>query len=228
MKKQTILLEPGSGHRASVIWLHGLGADGSDFVSLAQELRLPVRLGVRFVFPHAPVRPVTINGGMEMHAWYDVRGMDISDEEDEEGFRASAAQINALIERELQDGLPASRIVLAGFSQGGALSLYAGLRCVHQLAGLLVLSAYLPLRERLTAEARRENRQTPILMLHGTWDPVIPHFLAKRSCARLQELGYSVQWRDYPMAHMLCPQQVMDIRDWLVEVLSAAVTGAEQ
>ena len=222
IEQEAILLEPTGPSRATVLWLHGLGADGGDFAPVAAELRMPRDLGLRFVFPHAPERPITVNGGLRMRAWYDVRGTDISHDEDEEVFRESARRIHALLEGEAKSGIDSSRTVLAGFSQGGAVALYAGLRYPRPLAGLLALSAYLPLPDRLASEAAPQNRETPILMLHGQLDPVVPLSLAQRSRRRLQELDYRVEWRDYSMPHTVCPQELFEIRAWLLRILAPA------
>lgn len=216
---------------ASVIWMHGLGADGYDFVDIIPELQLPRTLGVRFIFPHAPQRPVTINGGYVMRAWYDLLSPDISGagsgsgsdpgNEDAAGIRASEQAIHALVQREINKGIPASRIVLAGFSQGGAIALHTGLRYPQRLAGILGLSAYLPLASNLRAEQHPANAETPILMLHGYDDTVITIEEAEGACAVLKECGYAVEWRAYPMAHSLCPQEIYDIGVWLRRVLAA-------
>lgn len=204
---------------ASVIWLHGLGADGNDFAPIVPELGLASE--VRFVFPHAPARPVTINGGYVMRAWYDIRTVQIDAEEDEAGIRASAAQVETLIARERERGVPDRRIVLAGFSQGGAIALHTGLRHSPALAGILALSTYLPLPDRLSPEAAPAAADVPILMCHGSADTIVPVELAERSRARLMEAGYAVEWRSYPMPHSVCPEEVADIATWLRRVLSA-------
>ncbi len=197
---------------ASVIFLHGLGADGHDLAPLAAELDLP---GVRFVFPHAPVRPVTINGGYRMRAWYDVLGADFGAGQDEAGIRESEQQLRALIRREVERGMPASRIVLAGFSQGGAIALHTALRYPERLAGTVALSGYLPLMETLPAEAHLANKDMPILLAHGTGDAVIPLALGEASCRRLKALGFPVTWRSYPMPHTLCAAEIEDAKGWL-------------
>ncbi len=214
-KQNAVIIEPLSTHKASVIWLHGLGADGHDFVPVVPELHLPDILGIRFIFPHAPVRPVTINGGMSMRAWYDVRQTDLSKQEDAESIEDSARIVNSYIKEELASGISADKIVIAGFSQGGAIILFAGLRYPERLAGLLALSAYLPLPDRLADEAHAENAKIPVMMLHGIFDPVIPVYLGKRSCDFLQQAGYPVEWRTYAMQHAVCPQEIRDISLWL-------------
>ena len=217
-----IEIETGPAPRAAVIWMHGLGADGHDFEPIVPELDLPDSLPVRFVFPHAPMRPVTINAGMVMRAWYDVAGQGGTRREDEEGVRASQRAIEALIEREKKRGLTAGQIVLAGFSQGGAMALQTGLRHPERLAGLLVLSSFLPLPDTLAAEASLANRDVPIFMAHGTHDPLIPVSRARDSRDRLLALGYRVQWREYPMAHAVCAEEIADLSAWLRRVLSPA------
>jgi len=224
---------------ASVIWMHGLGADGYDFVDIIPELQLPRTLGVRFIFPHAPQRPITINGGYVMRAWYDLLSHDIasapapdisgsragsdlrSGNEDDAGIRASEQAIRALIQREINKGIPASRIVLAGFSQGGAIALHTGLRYPQHLAGILGLSTYLPLASNLRAERHPANADTPVLMLHGHDDTVITIEEAESACAALKACGYAVEWHAYPMAHSLCSQEIYDIGVWLRRVLAA-------
>ncbi|MGH8458841.1 MAG: alpha/beta hydrolase [Nevskiales bacterium] len=213
-------LEPDTPATASVIWLHGLGADGNDFVPIVPELRLPESLAVRFIFPHAPVRPVTLNGGMRMRAWYDILGLDRTAREDETGIRESQAQIEALIGRENTRGIPSERIVLAGFSQGGAITLQTGLRYPEKLAGLMVLSGYLTLRDRLATEASAANRSTPIFMAHGEFDYMLPMQLGSFSRDQLQQLGYSVDWHCYPMEHQVCAEEIREVAAWLKTVLA--------
>jgi len=215
-----VILEPPAPPTAAVIWLHGLGADGHDFVPIVDELGLPADLPVRFVFPHAPVRPVSINGGMPMRAWYDITP-DMR-RQDEAGIRASARAVEGYLEREIAAGIPAERIVLAGFSQGGAITLHTGLRQPRRLAGLLALSTYLPLPERYAAEARPERKDTPILMCHGQHDPMLPLQLGAWSRDALREGGFSVDWREYPMQHNVCAEEVADIGAWLRARLQSA------
>jgi phospholipase/carboxylesterase len=208
---------------ATVIWMHGLGADGYDFVPIVKELEtgtLPgLESGVRFIFPHAPVRPVTINNGMSMRAWYDIKMVDLVRQEDDAGVRASQAEIEKLIAREKERGIPASRIVLAGFSQGGAITLQAGLRHPERLAGLMVLSSYLPLAGSVAAEASPANRDVPILMAHGTRDPVVQLVRATTSREQLEALGYKIEWHDYPMEHSVCLEEIQAVRAWLGKIL---------
>ena len=216
---ETVEVEPRRGADASVVLLHGLGADGHDFESLVPELRLPASSAVRWVFPNAPVRPVTINGGARMRAWYDIAGLDRRVPQDEAGIRASAEAVRALLAREHDRGIASDRIVLAGFSQGGAIALFAGLREPARLAGVLALSTYLPLADRLDAEAHPANAAVPILMAHGTHDSMVPLALAEGSRALLLERGYDLDFRTYPMPHSLCAEEVTDIREWLLRVL---------
>jgi phospholipase/carboxylesterase len=216
---ETIEIETGSAPSAAVVWLHGLGADGNDFVPIVKELRLPSQLRLRFVFPHAPMMPVTINNGYVMRAWYDVTFDGLDRRPDARGIVASQSAIAALLAREKARGIAAERIVLAGFSQGGAITLQAGLRHGETLAGLMVLSSYLPLPGTLAAEAAPANAQTPIFMAHGTDDPVIDIELARRSRALLAEQGYRVQWHEYPMPHSVCLEEIADISRWLQQVL---------
>ena len=203
----------------AVIWLHGLGADGHDFEPLVPELRLPQDLPLRFVFPHAPVRPVTLNGGVPMRAWYDIFSIDRDGPIDEEGIRQSADTLVALIEREHQRGVPFDRIVVAGFSQGGAIACHSALRFSHKLAGLMALSTYIPLRSTLQKEVAdsdtSQSTDLPIFMAHGTYDPVLPYHLGTTSRDTLQNLGYTVEWHEYPMQHAVCADEIDDIRHWL-------------
>ena len=207
---------------ATVIVLHGLGADGNDFVPIVQQLDLRAAGAVRFVFPHAPVRPVTINGGMSMRAWYDILGFDLARREDEPGLRASLADVEALIGREKSRGVAASRIVLAGFSQGCAMALLTGLRHAERLGGIAGLSGYLPLAARLAAERSGANHDVPIFLAHGRQDPVLAYDRGIASRDALLALGYPVEWHDYAMAHSVCPQEVVDLGRWLGRVLAPA------
>jgi phospholipase/carboxylesterase len=220
---ESLEIETGLSPRAAVIWMHGLGADGNDFVPIVPELSLPASLPVRFVFPHAPMRPVTINAGHVMRAWYDVRDDRGERREDVAGVRASQERIEALIEREKARGIPPARIVLAGFSQGGAMALHTGLRHPERLAGIMALSCFLPLAETLDTEASPANRDVPILMAHGTHDPLIPIDRARHSRDRLAALGYRVAWREYPMPHSVCAEEIADVATWLREVLPPMV-----
>lgn len=217
---ETIEVETGPAPSASVIWLHGLGADGNDFVPLVSELGLPGTLSLRFVFPHAPMRPVTINRGYVMRAWYDIIEREGAWREDAAGVRESGRLVEALLERETARGIPAQRIVLAGFSQGGAMALYAGPRYPERLAGIMALSCALPLADSLGSEASPANLDVPIFMAHGTHDPVVPLARATRSRDLLIGLGYRVNWREYSMPHSVCPEEVNHIVEWLAGVLA--------
>lgn len=201
----------------SVIWMHGLGADGNDFVPIVPELMLPEELKVRFIFPHAPIQPVTINGGMQMRAWFDIKSLDRNLSIDQEGLERSRAGIEALMQREQERGVPGNRQVLAGFSQGGAMALYIGLRYPQSLAGIMALSTWLPANESLAAEASDANRDTSIFMAHGSFDPMVPCALGEMSRDHLQQSGYEVSWHSYPMQHQVCLEQIADIGRWLTE-----------
>jgi phospholipase/carboxylesterase len=213
-----IEIETGPRPRAAVIWLHGLGADGHDFEPIVPELGLPASLPVRFVFPHAPVRPVTLNQGMRMRAWYDIYRLG-GGPEDEQGIRASESLLKTLIEKEKGRGIETGKIVIAGFSQGGAIALQAALRYPERLAGVLALSTYLPLASHLGKERSEKNRDVPILMAHGSYDDVIPLQRAEDSRRALEALGYAVEWHAYPMPHSVCPQEIADIAAFLTRVL---------
>lgn len=216
-----IELETAPNPNASIIWMHGLGADGNDFVPIVDEMELPAR-PIRFIFPHAPVRPVTINGGFPMRAWYDVVSDDFSRREDEGGVRESQAMIEALIRRENERGIRCRDIVLAGFSQGGAMALHTGLRYPERLAGILALSTYVPISKTLEAEMSPANRDVTIFMAHGTADPLIPLWLAGSSRQLLERLGYDVQWHEYEMGHSVMWEEVADISRWLRRILDAS------
>ena len=216
-------INPAQKPQAALVWLHGLGADGHDFESLIPELHLVDELGVRVVLPHAPRRPVTINGGMHMRAWYDVLSPDFGNDEDRRGIDQSEQLLLALIDREMANGIPAERIVLAGFSQGGAMALHTGLRYPRPFAGILALSCYLPMAGSLAGERSEASRAVPIMMAHGEFDPLIPLALAQHSRDRLQQLGYTVAWHTYPMPHAVYPQEIRDLRDWLTNRFAHAV-----
>lgn len=213
-----IELERSRDPTASIIWMHGLGADGNDFVPIVEEMELPER-PIRFIFPHAPVRAVTINGGFQMRAWYDVVSDDFSRREDEAGVRESQEMIEALIRRENERGIPSRNIVVAGFSQGGAMALHTGLRYPERLAGIIALSTYVPVSKTLDAEMSPANRDVPIFMAHGTADPIIPFWLAGSSRQLLERLDYDVQWHEYQMEHSVIWEEVADISRWLRGVL---------
>ncbi len=219
----TVERSTGEAPRFSVIWLHGLGADGHDFEPIVEEFDLDRLPPIRFVFPHAPMRAVTINGGYVMRAWYDVVSADFSPgREEADGVRQSAEQIEALLARENERGIPAERIVLAGFSQGGAVALHAGLRHAQRLAGILALSCYLPLADTLADEAHTRNRQVSIFMAHGRNDPVVPYDYGKRSAKQLKAAGYPVQWHAYGSEHTVCLEELSDIEAWLHSTITSA------
>ncbi len=213
----TVEVETGPSPERAVIWLHGLGADGHDFEPIVPELGL--QLAVRFVFPHAPERPVSLNQGYRMRAWYDITGLDRRALQDEVGIRQSADQVEALIAREIARGIAAERIVLAGFSQGGAIALYAGLRRREPLAGVMALSTYLPLEQAFQHERASGSTAVPVFMAHGSADPVLHVSLGEHSRDLLQQLGYAVEWRAYPMGHQVCLEEVRAIANWLARVL---------
>ena len=215
----SIEVETGNDPTHSIIWLHGLGADGNDFVSIVDELHLPPEKSIRFIFPHAPQRPVTINGGYIMRAWYDIYHVDFNHRQDDTGIHASQKEIDTLIDRERQRGIITRNIVLAGFSQGGALVLQTGLRQSQPLAGIIALSCYLPLANTLTSEASSANAGIPILMTHGIHDSVIPITYAIASRDKLLTAGYAVEWHEYPMAHSVCSQEIADIGYWLRHIM---------
>ncbi len=211
----SVVLSPVSPATASVIWLHGLGADGRDFVPIVPELKLPDAPGIRFVFPHAPVRPVTLNMGMRMRAWYDIKTLTAEGRADEAGMGESALRVGELVAAERTLGIASERIVIAGFSQGGALAMHAALRHPEPLGGLLVLSAYLPLQAALATGIAEANRKLPILMCHGQFDPVLPPALGVAACNWLRAAGYTVEWKEYPMQHQVCMPEIQDIGAWL-------------
>ena len=217
---ETIELDSAPNPTVSIIWMHGLGADGNDFVPLVKELDLRGCPGIRFIFPSAGTMPVTINNGYVMRAWYDILVSDLVRREDETGLRASQQQIEALIEREKARGIPASRIILAGFSQGCAMTLQTGLRHPEPLAGLMCLSGYLPLADKTALERTPASLQTPIFMAHGTADPVVPIARAQQSRDLLTGMGYKVEWHEYMMQHSLCQEEIDAIGAWLKKVLA--------
>ena len=210
-----VVLAPATPASASVIWLHGLGADGHDFVPIVPELKLPAAPGVRFVFPHARVRPVTLNMGMRMRAWYDIKTLTAEGRADEEGLRESIAVLAQCIAAERAGGIASERIVIAGFSQGAAVALHGALRHAERLAGILALSCYLPLQAQLAGELSEANRSTPILMCHGQQDPVLPLALGVMACNWLRSSGYRVEWKEYAMQHQVCLPEIQDIAAWL-------------
>ena len=212
---ETIVIEPDTEATACVIWLHGLGADGHDFEAIVPELGLPAGHSIRFVFPHAPFMPVTINQGYVMRAWYDILSMEIAATQDEAGIRRSAVLLESLIDEQCRQGISADKIVLAGFSQGGAVVLHTGLRHAQRLAGIMVLSSYLPLEDLLQGEAAEANQQTPVFLAHGTQDPVVPHRLGVQTRRVLKDLDYPLQWQEYAMEHSVCMEEIKDIALWL-------------
>ena len=228
MTLPSIERETAAKPRFSIIWLHGLGADGNDFAPIVPELVDPAWPALRFVFPHAPVRPVTINNGMSMRAWYDITGFDLTSRQDEAGIRASIAETEALIAREHERGVPSERIFLAGFSQGGAIALSAGLRRVQPLAGIVALSTYLPMAPQAAQFLQHAALSQPVFMAHGSADPVVPPRAGEHSAQVLRSLGFALEWHAYPMAHSVCAEEIRDLGDWLTQrfAAAAAATGA--
>ena len=218
---ETVEVQTGHAPSGAVLWLHGLGADGHDFEPIVPELRLPESLALRFVFPHAPVRPVTINGGMAMRAWYDIVSLDREGPVDEAGIEESTVTLEALIAREEQRGIDSGRIVVAGFSQGGAVAINAALRSEKKLAGLLALSTWLALPGAL--DAGSPDTSLPVFFAHGQFDPMVPMPYGRLSADRLSGAGFAVEWHEYPMAHGVCPQEIDDIRHWLTSVFATQV-----
>ncbi len=212
-------IDPHGGPRASVIWLHGLGADGHDFEPIVPELRLPPEARVRFVFPHAPMRPVTINGGHVMRAWYDVKTPDLDRMVEEEDLETSRRQLEAWIRHEEASGVPSERIVLAGFSQGGAIALYGGLQCERRLAGIVALSCYHPLPHIIRERSSKANAVVPVFMAHGAYDPLVPLALAEATVAALRECGYEPEWRTYPLPHSVSAEEIGDVGRFLSDRL---------
>lgn len=212
-------INPETGPAATIIWLHGLGADGNDFVPLVPELNIPESLPLRFLFPHAPIRSVTINAGMVMRAWYDILALDGPDNIERNHLLESADALETIIQDEMERGMPSEKILLAGFSQGGAVVLHTGLRYGKKLAGILALSCYLPTADTLAREMSAVNRDIPLMMAHGTMDPLIPVAKSIRTKQELTRLGYQVQWHEYNMQHAVCPEEIQDIRSWLLQTL---------
>jgi phospholipase/carboxylesterase len=215
----TIVLETGEKPDTAVIWLHGLGANGNDFVPVVQQLRLPADLAIRFIFPHAPIRPITINQGYEMPGWYDISSLSIIDGEDVDGINESGEALRQLCEQQEEQGIVSTRIILAGFSQGGAIALHCGLNFPRPLAGIMALSTYLPRCTPLDTGSATANLATPLFMAHGTEDDVVAHHYGKSSYERLQNAGYRVFWHEYPMAHSVCMEEIEDIQHWLLGCL---------
>ncbi len=212
---ETHEIETAANPSISIIWLHGLGADGFDFAPIVPELIRKNWPAIRFVFPHAPLRAVTINNGVRMRAWYDIKSFDFNQRADETGVRESMQQVEALIARENERGIPASRIFLVGFSQGGAIALATGLRRESGLAGVMALSTYLPMADTTAHEITPAGKNTPVFFAHGSGDPVIPVAIGKASYAALTQMGVKTQWQDYPMQHAVCAEEISDMANWL-------------
>lgn len=215
---ETIIIETSQPIQQSVIWLHGLGADGHDFAPIVPELNIP---NTRFIFPHAPHQPITMKNGYEMRAWYDLYGLTLQTKQDEAGMRAMQQEIESLIEAEIKQGIPANKIVLAGFSQGGAMAFFTGLRYPKRLAGILALSTYVSLKEKLADEAHKANKDTPIFMAHGSFDSIITLDTCLISRRLLEDLDYQVEWHEYPMPHSVCSEEIEDIARFLKQVFHA-------
>ena len=216
--EKAIIVDPSEAPTGSVIWLHGLGADGNDFLSIVPELKLPDTLPLRYVFPHAPMRPVTINFGYVMRAWFDLVSPQLDQRIDEEGIRASIQLVTKFIEQEESLGIPSERIILGGFSQGAVIALCTGLCFPKKLGGVIALSGALPLTERVFSESSEENRDLPIFIAHGTEDPVVPFVLGETTQAALKQQGYPVTWHHYPMPHTVCPDEINDIATWVKKI----------
>lgn len=223
-----IEVQTGMDPVCAVIWLHGLGADGHDFEPIVPQLGMMQQTPTRFIFPHAPVRPITINDGLEMRGWYDITGMAFDRGQDRDGIEQSAAMLRSLIEQENRRGIKFENIFIAGFSQGGAIVLHTGLRFGQRLAGIIALSTYLPLAESLESEKSADNQHTPIFMAHGVHDPLIPLALAQRSKAQLVQSGYSVSWFEYPMQHGVSPQEINEIADFLQSRIQSGSRAVER
>lgn len=219
MSLETIELSTSSTPTSSIIWLHGLGADGHDFEGIVPELQLPADSHIRFVFPHAPYRPITLNNGYVMRGWYDIASLEFGHQEDDMGIRESADLLEQLIDQEISRGISPQNIILAGFSQGGAIVLHTGLRHRQTLGGIMALSTYVPLANTLNLEASAENRQTPIFMAHGLQDEIINYKYGAQSRILLQQAGYPVEGHDYPMGHSVCIDEIRDIRHWLMTII---------
>lgn len=213
--QQNIEIAPATPATKSVIWLHGLGADGSDFVSIVPELKLPTSSAVRFIFPHAPIMPVTINNGYEMRAWFDIYDLAIAKRIDEAGIAQSVKTIDSLIENEVARGIATENIILAGFSQGAVIALTAGLTYPKKLGGIMALSGYLPLADKVLQHASAANQSIPIFIAHGTEDPIVPYALGKGTYVALQQAGYPVSWHSYDMPHCVCAEEIKDISHWI-------------
>lgn len=217
---ETIELQTADNPDASIIWLHGLGADGHDFEGLVPELKLPASCAIRFIFPHAPYRPITLNNGYVMRGWYDIKSLEFGAQQDQQGIEESAAALNQLIDAEIARGIRHDRIILAGFSQGGAIVLHTGVRSLQPLAGIMALSTYLPLADHFPQAVTAASKQTPVFMAHGLQDDIVKYQYGVTSRGRLLEQGYSVDWHEYPMSHSLCLEEIQDIRHWVITCLS--------
>ena len=215
----SIIIETNESPDAAVIWLHGLGADGNDFVPIVEQMQLPSHYAIRFIFPHAPLRPITINQGYQMPGWYDINSLSIVEQEDEDGVRESSAILKALCEEQEASGIDSRRIVLAGFSQGGAIALHCGCRYPRPLAGIMALSTYLPLPETLADEISEVATEIPIFMAHGRQDNVVAYEYGKQSMEQLESLDMEVHWHEYDMEHSVCIEEISHIRQWLSEIL---------
>jgi phospholipase/carboxylesterase len=217
---ETVEIEPQGEARSAVIWLHGLGADGHDFEPIVPHLNISAATATRFVFPHAPVRAVTVNAGMSMRAWYDIAAADLAQGEDDAGIRDSETRVRELLEREIERGIPSQRIVLAGFSQGGAVALHTGLRVQRSLGGILGLSCYLPLASSVLDERREDNADSPIFMAHGSLDNVVPLQLGHAGFQQLKALDYEVEWHEYRIGHEVSMDEIRTVGRWLQARLS--------
>lgn len=220
MTLETIELSTSNTPDASVIWLHGLGADGHDFEGLVPELKLPSNLAIRFIFPHAPQRPITMNGGYVMRGWYDLKGLEFDHNEDSSGIHESSSAIAHLIDHEQARGIPSHRIVLAGFSQGGAIALHTALRYPKTLAGIMALSTYLPLNSSLENERNTANKNIPVFMAHGLQDEIVKYQFGVQSRSLLKQMQYPVEWHDYNMGHSVCIEEIEEIKNWLCKQFS--------
>ncbi|MEC7875243.1 MAG: dienelactone hydrolase family protein [Pseudomonadota bacterium] len=218
-QENVVIIEPQETHRASIIWLHGLGADGHDFESIVPELNLSNKLGIRFIFPNAPIRQITINNNMKMRGWYDIKSTNLREIEDVGSIIESSNLIHGYIDTEVKKGIKSNKIIVAGFSQGGAIALHSGTRYTSRLAGILALSAYLPIPENLKKEASK-HKETPIVMAHGRDDNIIPVEQGRSSCQTLIENGYKIEWNEYIMQHTICPEEILMIRNWIKNQLS--------
>ncbi len=217
MSLATIQIETQNDPDCAVIWLHGLGANGYDFEPIVAELNLPASVKAKFIFPHAPVQAVSLNNGMQMPAWYDIYGLEKDSKEDTAGIKKISEEINALVQQVIDDGIAANKIVLAGFSQGGALTLYTGLSYKQRLGGLLALSCYLPMRDQLENFAKDTQRDLPIFMAHGTYDDIVAHAFARLAQELLETQGFKIDWHNYPCAHTVCAEEIQDIRNFLIQ-----------